>query len=235
MEKVAVILGGDNPLGASLCRNLLEQEWKVIAGVTPGDPSADDSVEDSNKLISAYPNHYRTVSMDPSSIQSLLTAASVVAEEADSIDLLISSIDRLEADSFMEGLDFESVLNSFDTNALGPIRFIEAFLPLTEKGSKRIGIVSSLSGSIETASHADSFGYSMSRTALHMAIQNMANLLGKEGYSFRVYLQAGRSLLEHSASLENIDAVCRFFKDRGNGDSSFAVVDSTGKQRTLSS
>ena len=75
-----------------------------------------------------------------------------------------------------------------DVNALGPLRVVEAFLPLMDQGLlKRLCFVSSEAGSI-TRSYRDAwFGYCMSKAALNMGISILFNDLRQEGYSFRVY------------------------------------------------
>jgi NAD(P)-dependent dehydrogenase (short-subunit alcohol dehydrogenase family) len=76
----------------------------------------------------------------------------------------------------------------FDVNSLGPLRVVEAFLPLLDGGPmKRLCFVSSEAGSIGASKRDAWFAYCMSKAALNMAIKNMFNFLRPDGYTFRVY------------------------------------------------
>jgi NAD(P)-dependent dehydrogenase (short-subunit alcohol dehydrogenase family) len=76
----------------------------------------------------------------------------------------------------------------YDVNALGPLRVVEAFLPLLERGQgKRLCFVSSEAGSIARARRTSWFGYCMSKAALNMAVKILFNDLRPRGYTFRLY------------------------------------------------
>ena len=60
----------------------------------------------------------------------------------------------------------------FDINALGPLRVVEAFLPLmVNSGLRRLCFVSSEAGSIGDATRQSWYGYCMSKAALNMAVK----------------------------------------------------------------
>ena len=76
----------------------------------------------------------------------------------------------------------------YNVNALGPLRVVEAFLPLTEQSDlKRLCFVSSEAGSINRCERTSWYGYNMSKAALNMAVKLLFNRLRPEGYTFRVY------------------------------------------------
>jgi NAD(P)-dependent dehydrogenase (short-subunit alcohol dehydrogenase family) len=76
----------------------------------------------------------------------------------------------------------------YNVNALGPLRVVEAFLPLTDRSEfKRLCFVSSEAGSINRCARTGWYGYNMSKTALNMAVKLLFNRLRPEGYTFRVY------------------------------------------------
>jgi len=76
----------------------------------------------------------------------------------------------------------------YGVNALGALRVVEAFLPLTDRGTmKRLCFVSSEAGSIERCRRTSWFGYCLSKAALNMAIKILFNHLRPEGYTFRLY------------------------------------------------
>lgn len=228
MGNVAVVLGADTPFGQSVCRNMLDKGWAVFGGIAPG-----ASAVEAESLIAAYPAHYRAIPMDPGSVQSLESAAALVANSADRIDLLVSNANQPQADSWDEGLDFESILQSCDRNALTPLRFVEAFLPWTHSGIRRLCFVSSIWGSVERATHKDRFGYSMSLSALHMSIKIMSNHLIKEGYTFRVFLSSGEPDLSLEERGRTAEAACRLFLDNDENLSRLLVTDYHGKKTTI--
>jgi NAD(P)-dependent dehydrogenase (short-subunit alcohol dehydrogenase family) len=103
-----------------------------------------------------------------------------------------------------EAQDYDEMQRMYDVNALGPLRMVEAFLPLTDRGAmKRLCFVSSEAGSIGRSTRTNSYGYSMSKAALNMATRIMHNHLRPEGYTFRVYHPGWiRSYMSGSKSTE---------------------------------
>ena len=76
----------------------------------------------------------------------------------------------------------------YDTNALGALRVVQEFLPLTGRGAlKRLCFVSSEVGSTGAAKRTSWYGYCMSKAALNMATRILHNDLRREGYTLRVY------------------------------------------------
>jgi NAD(P)-dependent dehydrogenase (short-subunit alcohol dehydrogenase family) len=92
------------------------------------------------------------------------------------------------AQPISEPQNYAEMHRLFDVNSLGPLRVVEAFLPLT-KGStlKRLCFVSSEAGSISRAERTAWYSYCMSKAALNMGIKILFNHLRPEGYTFRVY------------------------------------------------
>jgi NAD(P)-dependent dehydrogenase (short-subunit alcohol dehydrogenase family) len=87
-------------------------------------------------------------------------------------------------------MDMETVWNSFRVNALGPLRLVEAFLPLLDKSNlKRLCFVSSEVSCISLMKHrADSsYPYPMSKTSLNMTARLLHNQLYDQGYTFRLF------------------------------------------------
>ncbi len=76
----------------------------------------------------------------------------------------------------------------FRVNALGPLRVVEAFLPLLEASElKRLCFVSSEAGSVNRAERKSWFGYCASKTALNMGVRLLFNRLRPRGFTFRLY------------------------------------------------
>jgi NAD(P)-dependent dehydrogenase (short-subunit alcohol dehydrogenase family) len=201
MEHTVVVTGGDRGLGFALCSSLLEQGWRVFAGqFMPDWPEL-------SALKNRHPRELHIIPLDVRSADSACAAAQLVAAHADHVDVLINNagIRSSTADhGFRESLVYAEMQCEYDVNALGPLRVMEAFLPLMDRGHlKRLCFVSSEAGSISRSQRTTMFGYCMSKAALNMAIKILFNDLHPEGYTFRVYHPGWiRSYLEGKKNLE---------------------------------
>jgi NAD(P)-dependent dehydrogenase (short-subunit alcohol dehydrogenase family) len=185
MQRIAFITGADRGLGLALCAGLLEKDWRVFAGqYIPEWPEL-------AALADQFSGSLHPVSLDVSSIESTQAAAQTVTTMVDHIDLLVnnagvnsSTTERL----IREPQDYAEMHRMYDINAVGPLRVVEAFLPLLDRGDlKRLCFVSSEAGSIDRCRRESWYGYCMSKTALNMAVKIMFNHLRPEGYTFRLY------------------------------------------------
>lgn len=184
-KRTVFVTGADRGLGLGLTAALLEQGWRVFAGqYMPAWPEL-------GALAEQYPGDLHIVPLDVASAESAQAAAQAVAAQTPHLDMLINNAGVASPTSrrtIREAQDYAEMHRLFDVNSLGPLRVVEAFLPLLERGTlKRLCFVSSEAGSI-ARSHRDAwFGYCMSKAALNMAIKNLFNHLRPEGYTFRVY------------------------------------------------
>ena len=185
MYRTVFITGGDRGLGFALCAGLLEQGWEVFAGqYLPEWP-------DLATLAGKYPHALHIIPLDVSSVESARSAALAVTAFTDHIEVLINNagvISPTISRSIREPQDYAEMHRLYDVNALGPLRVVETFLPLTDRGSKkRLCFVSSEAGSIARAEHSCWYSYCMSKSALNMGVKILFNHLHPEGYTFRVY------------------------------------------------
>jgi NAD(P)-dependent dehydrogenase (short-subunit alcohol dehydrogenase family) len=88
------------------------------------------------------------------------------------IDVLINNAGIIKRVT-LEDLDFESIREQFEVNALGPLRVTHALLPLLKAGSK-IALMTSRMGSIADNTSGSSYGYRMSKVALSMAGKSLS-------------------------------------------------------------
>lgn len=95
------------------------------------------------------------------------------------IDVLINNAGILKGDSF-GSLDYESMLEQFRINTLGPLRVTEALVDNLIDGSK-VAIVSSRVGSIEDNSSGGYYGYRASKTAVNQIATNLKHELLPRG------------------------------------------------------
>ncbi|HQE93708.1 MAG TPA: SDR family NAD(P)-dependent oxidoreductase [Anaerolineae bacterium] len=184
-KRTVLVTGADRGLGLGLTAGLLEQGWRVFAGqYMPAWPEL-------GTLARQYPGALHIVPLDVASVESAQAAAQTVATQTSHLDMLINNAGvstPTNPRTIREAQDYGEMHRLFDINALGPLRVVEAFLPLLDRGTfKRLCFVSSEAGSI-TRSYRDAwFGYCMSKAALNMAIKNLFNYLRPAGYTFRVY------------------------------------------------
>lgn len=89
-----------------------------------------------------------------------------------SIDVLINNAGILKKTT-LEKLDFDSIRQQFEVNALGALRVTSALLPNLGPGSK-IAIMTSRMGSIEDNTSGNSYGYRMSKVAVSMAGKSLS-------------------------------------------------------------
>ena len=101
-------------------------------------------------------------------------------------------------------IDLESAREQFEVNTLGPLRVIKALLPRLEAGAK-IGVVSSMAGSIGDGPSGGTYGYRMSKAALNMAVANLAHELRARGIHV-ISLHPGFVRTEMTGGGGNVDA-----------------------------
>ncbi|MBN1219610.1 MAG: SDR family NAD(P)-dependent oxidoreductase [Anaerolineae bacterium] len=185
MQQIAFVTGADRGLGLALSAGLLERGWHVFAGqYMPDWPEL-------AALLGQFPESLRLVPLDVSSMGSVRAAAQAVASSAGWVDMLVNNagvISTTSAGSIREPQDYDKIHWLYDINAVGPLRVVEAFLPLLDRGQmKRLCFVSSEAGSIDRCRRENWYGYCMSKTALNMAVKIMFNHLRLQGYTFRLY------------------------------------------------
>lgn len=185
MTPTAFVTGADRGLGLCLCDGLLERGWQVFATRNlPGWPQLDE-------LGQRFPDALHVVPLDVSQTESAQAAAETVSAITDRIDLLINNAgvnSPTTPRTIREPQDYAEMHRLYDVNALGPIRVVEALLPLMDRSAlKRLCFVSSEAGSIGRTQRTSWFGYTMSKAALNMAAHILFNHLRPEGYTFRVY------------------------------------------------
>jgi len=218
---IAFVTGADRGLGLALTVRLLEKGWRVFAGqYMPDWPELD-------ALAAQYPDHLALVPLDVSCDESVRAAARAVGEAAGRVGLLINNAGVSSPTmmrSIREPQDYAEMQRMYDVNAVGPLRVVEAFLPLTDQSSmKRLCFVSSEAGSINCCERQSWYGYCMSKAALNMGISILFNNLRPEGYTFRVYHPGWiRSYMGGSKSTEAdmepeeaaVPALAYFLRDR---------------------
>ena len=88
------------------------------------------------------------------------------------IDVLINNAGVAQKNT-LDDLDFDSIRQQFEVNALGALRITQALLPNLRAGAK-IVLITSRMGSIADNTSGSSYGYRMSKAALSMAGKSLA-------------------------------------------------------------
>jgi NAD(P)-dependent dehydrogenase (short-subunit alcohol dehydrogenase family) len=218
---IAFVTGADRGLGLALTTRLLSKGWRVFAGqYMPDWPEL-------AALAAQYPDdRMALVPLDVADETSTRAAAHRVGTFTDRVDVVINNAGVLspQAGPIREPQDYDEMHRMYNINALGPLRVVKAFLPLTDQSEmKRLCFVSSEAGSINRCERTSWYGYCMSKTALNMAVKILFNRLRPQGYTFRVYHPGWmRSFMKGSKSTEGdmepeeaaVPALVYFLRDR---------------------
>lgn len=120
--------------------------------------------------------------IDITSDDSVAELRSRLADTA--IDVLINNAGILKRVT-LEDLDFDSIRQQFEVNALGALRVTHALLPNLKAGAK-IVLMTSRMGSIADNTSGSSYGYRMSKVALSMAGKSLAHDLKSQGIAVAI-------------------------------------------------
>ena len=175
---VAVVTGAARGIGLEMCRQLLADGYTVVAA--PRKPNSDGLAE----LAQQHTARLVEIPTDVADELSVASSAREIAARVDRVDLLINNAGIYPEDGGgVESLVTENLIRGFDVNAVGPLRVVRHLLPLLRKGQgRRLIQITSLMGSIADNTSGGSYGYRMSKTALNMAVRNLAHELGPEGF-----------------------------------------------------
>ncbi len=160
-----LVTGANRGIGLESCRQLQERGDNVIAVCR----SASEELKTLDISIET--------GIDITSDESVAALASKL--KGTPIDVLINNAGIVERIS-LKHLDFDSIRQQFEVNALGALRVTQALLPNLKQGSKIIMMTSRM-GSIEDNSSGGSYGYRMSKVALSMAGKSLSVDLKPQG------------------------------------------------------
>ncbi|VAW11701.1 hypothetical protein MNBD_BACTEROID05-291 [hydrothermal vent metagenome] len=122
-------------------------------------------------------------------------------------DVLINNAGILRGDN-LEELDFKSIEDQFQVNALGPLRVTQAILPTLSEGSKILMITSRM-GSVADNTSGRMYGYRMSKSALNMGSVSLAYDLKDRGIAVGIvhpgYVKT--DMTNHSGHIETDESV----------------------------
>jgi len=179
-QRTIVVTGADRGLGYELVKQYAERGDYVFAGKFRTRWNLLD------ELKAQYPDRMQIVDMDVGNTESVRSAAAVILEHTDKIDILINNATVwLSADCgtvLEDKFDYERMMAEFNINALGALRVTQALIHAVLKSFDRLVVnVSSEAGSI-TGCYKDSQpGYCMSKAAMNMQACIVLNAVKRLG------------------------------------------------------
>ena len=160
-----LVTGANRGIGLELCRQLVARGDDVIA-----------VCRKSNNELESLGVQVVT-GIDVASAKSMPKLADALGDQH--IDVLVNNAGILRGDRFGE-LDYESMVEQYRVNSLGPLRVTEALRGNLARGSK-VAIVTSRVGSIADNSSGGNWGYRASKAAVNMIGMNLKHELAPAG------------------------------------------------------
>jgi NAD(P)-dependent dehydrogenase (short-subunit alcohol dehydrogenase family) len=186
--QTVLVTGANRGIGLELCRCFQSRGDAVIAVCRRPSP------ELTALAVRTIPDVNVT---DEHSIAALLRSL-----EGESIDVLVHNAGILRAET-LGSIDYDSIRQQLETNALAPLRLTERLLPLLASGAK-IALVTSRMGSIADNTSGSMYGYRMSKAALNMAGASLAHDLKSRRIAV-VILHPGYVRTEMTGGQGNVD------------------------------
>lgn len=174
-----LITGADAGLGLSLVKCFLQGGYEVFAGLYR-------SAAGLNSLAAEYGSSLTLISLNVAEMDSVCKAAQQVNGLTNALDIVINNagIHLERSKGSLEQLDLTDghLGQTMDVNTFGPLRVVQQFLPLLEKGRQKLIInISSEAGSIADSRRENQFAYCMSKAALNMQSRILQNYLKPRG------------------------------------------------------
>ena len=186
--KTVLVTGANRGIGLELCRAFRARGDTVIAFCR----------RPSSQLAGLAVRTIADVNVtDERSIASLARSL-----DGTRIDVLVHNAGILRAES-LGSIDYASIREQLETNALAPLRLTEQLLPRLAPGAK-IALMTSRMGSIADNTSGSMYGYRMSKAALNMAGASLARDLEPRGIAV-VILHPGYVRTEMTGGHGNIE------------------------------
>jgi NAD(P)-dependent dehydrogenase (short-subunit alcohol dehydrogenase family) len=160
-----LVTGCNRGIGLELVRHLTERGDDVI-GVCR--TSNDDLAATSARIIDG---------IDVATDAGVERLAEALGNQE--IDVLINNAGILRGDS-LDSVDYDSMLEQYRVNTIGPLRVTRALLGNLSAGAK-VSIVTSRVGSIEDNGTGNNYGYRCSKSAANMVGMNLHHDLSPKG------------------------------------------------------
>lgn len=171
-----LVTGANRGLGLEFARQYSAEGWQVFAACR-----APDGAMELLQLAAKSAGHIRILAMDVTDSASVRTAAAALGGEA--IDLLLNNAGvGAPHNQRIGSLDYGAWARVLDTNTLGPMRVVEAFIEsVAQSRDKRIVTITSGMGSLADNSSGGSYAYRSSKAAVNMVMRSLAIDLAPRG------------------------------------------------------
>jgi NAD(P)-dependent dehydrogenase (short-subunit alcohol dehydrogenase family) len=171
-----LITGANRGLGLEFARQYAAEGWKVFAACR-----APNSAKELQRLAAESGGRIRILTMDVTDTASVRAAAGALGGEP--IDVLLNNAGVGGSRSERIGnLDYAAWMSVLDTNSLGPVRVVEAFLDnVAQSDQKRLVTITSGMGSIADNTSGGSYAYRSSKAAVNMIMKSLAIDLDSRG------------------------------------------------------
>ena len=154
-----LITGAKRGIGLALCKQYQQRGATVFAVCRHASPELESL---GVRIVSGIDISH------PASVPALRDSLANVK-----LDVVINNAGILR-NEVLGDLDYDSIMQQFQVNALGPLRIAEALLPQLEPGAK-IALITSRMGSIADNTSGGRYGYRMSKCALNIAGVSLAH------------------------------------------------------------
>ena len=168
-----VITGANKGIGLELVRHYLNQHHECNHLYA----CCRTASEALTKLAENTPNQVQiiaNINVATDCTQQLVTALSGI-----SIDLLINNAGILRSD-ILGDIDYDSIRQQFEVNALAPLKITEALVPQLSK-TAQVAMITSRMGSVADNTSGGRYGYRMAKAALNIASVSLAHDLASRG------------------------------------------------------
>ena len=168
-SKIILITGATRGIGFAAARELVSRGARVVIG----------SRDENRAVTAAAKLGCDAVQLDITDQQSVNAAAAVITERYGHLDVLVNNgAILLDHYSSMVELKPEMLRETLETNLIGTLRVVQAFIPLLRKSrAPRIVNLSSGAGQLDGEPQPWAPAYSISKTALNMMTQQLTAAL----------------------------------------------------------
>jgi len=177
LKKIALVTGGNRGIGLEVVRQFLARQFFVVLSCR--NLSEGQSVAES---LHFEPDQLRVIPLDVTSTESIEEAVNSFGQQFDSLDVLVNNAAILfDASEDILSVSEDILNQTWNTNSLGPLRVVRAFLPYLKKSDDaRVVNVSSRAAQLkDMGSFAPA--YRISKTALNAVTGVLSNVLNEHG------------------------------------------------------
>jgi NAD(P)-dependent dehydrogenase (short-subunit alcohol dehydrogenase family) len=164
-QKIALVTGGNRGIGLEICKQLIQKGYAVVMG-SRDLKKGEEALQTFNDILSAGEKP-KVCQLDMTDTSSISQAAQWMEKEYGRLDLLINNAGILPNADSSAHVQIEAIDQTFQTNVYGPLRLVQAMLPLLKRSdAARVVNVSSGMGAFSEMDGGYT-AYRLSKTALN--------------------------------------------------------------------